>query len=83
MCAGALWRIKGDKHFSLDLIGDMRFLRIFFIAVVLHMIWNSPLYLPFYLKYILLGVVAWIIIFALIQAGLRQILAEKTDYSAS
>lgn len=54
-----------------------KFYRVFFIAVILHMIWNSSFHLPLYSKYIVLGVVGWIIIFAFIQAGLKEIKAEK------
>lgn len=77
MCAAALWKVKNQKPFRLEMLQDPRFYRVFLIAVVLHMIWNSPLHLPFHLKYIILGVVAWIIVFALIQSGLKQIMAEK------
>ena len=77
MCAAALWRVKGQQAFRFAMLKDPRFYRVFLIAVILHMIWNSPLHLPFYAKHIFLGVVAWIIIFSLIQSGLKQIIAEK------
>ena len=77
MCGAALWRVKGDKKFSFTMVKDLRFLRIFIIAVVLHMVWNSPLQLPFYGKYAILGVVAWIVILALIQDGLKELREEK------
>lgn len=78
MCAAALWKVKGDRPFQFGMVSDPRFYRIFFIAVVMHMIWNSPVSLPFYGKYMLLGVIAWIIVFSLIQSGLKQIGAEKS-----
>jgi len=77
MCAGALWKVKGRRSFSFDMLKDPRFYRVFLIAVVMHMIWNSPIYLPFYLKYLVLGAAAWVIIFSLIQSGLKQIMTEK------
>ena len=52
---------------------DARFLRVFFICVVMHMVWNSPLELPIYGKNIILGVVAWILVLGMIQAGLREV----------
>jgi protease PrsW len=79
MCGAALWKVKGDRPFTLDMLQDSRFLRIFGIAVLLHMIWNSPLVLPLYSKYIGLGVVAWVVILALIQDGLRQLRIEKVS----
>jgi RsiW-degrading membrane proteinase PrsW (M82 family) len=44
---------------------------------VLHMLWNSPLELPLFGKYIGLGMVAWTVILALIQDGLQQLRVEK------
>lgn len=78
MCAAALWKVKGGQVFRFNMVSDPRFYRIFFIAVAMHMIWNSPLYLPFYGKYLLLGVFAWIIVFSLIQSGLKEIRLEKS-----
>jgi RsiW-degrading membrane proteinase PrsW (M82 family) len=77
MCGAALWKVKGSRRFSPEMLIDPRFYRVFLMAVAMHMIWNSPFHLPFYLKNIALGVAAWIIIFALIQSGLKQIMDEK------
>ncbi len=71
MCGAALWKVKGDQEFRFYMLKDSRFLRIFIIAVIMHMIWNSPLYIPFYGKFI---------IFALIQDGLKQIQEEKNKH---
>ncbi|GMQ80582.1 MAG: PrsW family glutamic-type intramembrane protease [Rhodothermia bacterium] len=79
MGGAALWKVKGPRKFQFGMVTDVRFVRIFTIAVVMHMFWNSPLYLPFYGKYVIIGVVAWIIIFALIQDGLKQIREEKAE----
>lgn len=78
MCGAALWKVKGANHFKFEMLQDPKFYRVFIIAVILHMIWNSPVELPFYAKNIILGVVGWIIIFSLIQSGLKQIKEEKT-----
>lgn len=77
MCGAALWKVKGLRPFSFEMLKDPRFYRVFLTAVVLHMIWNSPIELPFNLKYLAVGAVAWVIVFSLIQSGLKQILAEK------
>jgi hypothetical protein len=37
------------------------------------MIWNAPFTLPFYLKYLALGFVAWVVNIGLIQVGLKEI----------
>jgi protease PrsW len=77
MCAAMLWKIKGEQKFNLEMVKDRRFLRIFGIAVVLHMTWNSPIDFPLYGKFVALGFVAWIVILALIQDGLKQLRVEK------
>jgi RsiW-degrading membrane proteinase PrsW (M82 family) len=73
MVGAALWRVRGDRPFTFEMIGDSRVFRIFALAVVMHMIWNSPLELPFYLKNIVLGFVAWVVNLALIQGGLMEV----------
>jgi RsiW-degrading membrane proteinase PrsW (M82 family) len=40
MSAAALWKVKGDQPFTFDMVQDSRFLRVFGIAVVLHMLWS-------------------------------------------
>ena len=77
MSAAVLWKIKGERKFSFTMLKDRRFLRVFGFAVMLHMVWNSPLELPFYGKYLALGFVSWIIILSLIQDGLKQLRDEK------
>lgn len=76
--AAALWMVKGDKPFSWEMLQAPAFLRVFFAMVILHMIWNAPfglLRLPIVqdVKFVLLGIVGWIICFRLVQAGLRQL----------
>lgn len=77
LVGGALWRVRGAERFSWHLLGDARFLRVFGMCAVMHMLWNSPLRLPLYLKYIALGFVAWVALLSFIQAGLRQIRAAQ------
>jgi protease PrsW len=79
MSAAMLWKVKGNKDFSIEMLKDNRFLRVFGTAILLHMVWNSPIDLPFNIKYIILGFIAWVIILILIQDGLKQLLAEKND----
>lgn len=76
--AAALWLVKGGQKFSWNMLGDMRFLRILFSSMILHMIWNADfviLPIPIFgdVKYLILGALAWIICFRLVQAGLNQL----------
>lgn len=77
MCGAAIWKVKGDKKFKLGMLLDWGFVRVFIIAVGLHMVWNFQIPLPFYTKYLCLGAVAWIIILAFVQDGLKQLRAER------
>lgn len=69
----ALWRVRGARDFDFEMLGDPYFLRMFGFAVVMHMIWNSEFDLPYYGKYLILGVITWIVLLAVIQDGLRQV----------
>jgi RsiW-degrading membrane proteinase PrsW (M82 family) len=75
--AGALWRVKSGDPFRLKMLANPFFLRTFAIPVLLHMIWNSPLFrfegILFWVKYLGLGFIAWYLAFTLVQQGLRQI----------
>lgn len=82
--AAALWRVKGDRNFEWSMVSDARFLRIFIIVAGLHLVWNSPLTIPviggmtgwFGLR-LILGLTGWIIIFALIQTGIKEVRTAK------
>ncbi len=43
------------------------------------MVWNSPLRLPFSLKYIMLGVVVWFLIVAMMNAGLKEVKVAQLE----
>lgn len=83
IAGAALAYVKGSDPFHTDLLTDQRFLQLFFVPVILHSIWDMPLYAlhEFYLLFLILIVVAWIFIFTLIHAGLKQIsrLNNQTD----
>jgi len=79
MCGAALWKVKSEKKFNPKMLISPRFLRIFIIAVGLHMAWNLPIHhlLPYNAVRLGLGAIAWTIILALVQDGLKQLRAEK------
>lgn len=70
---GALWKVKGSAKFSIDMLSDPRFLRLFFVSVTAHMFWNSQIEVPFYGKYAAVGFVLWVVILSLVQSGLKQV----------
>ena len=77
IAGAALWRVKGSRPFRFAMLASWRFWRLFALVVVMHMVWNSPLWLPFFMKYVILGAVAWIVILALMQEGLKELRREK------
>ena len=79
LVGAALWRVRRAQPFRAEMFLDPRFLRVFGICVAMHMIWNSPLHLPFYGKYLLLGVVAWFLVLMFIQAGLKEIKVAQVE----
>lgn len=56
---------------------DENFVRLFLVPVVLHMIWNFPLQLPFLGNYIIVGITGWIVCLSLVQEGLHEVAAEQ------
>ncbi|MBQ6615894.1 MAG: PrsW family intramembrane metalloprotease [Thermoguttaceae bacterium] len=75
MCAAALWRVKGDKEFEFSMLFNPHFLIVFAIAVVLHMVGNSRLFLfwGYYPREFVLGAIGWLVVFGLMGIGLRQV----------
>lgn len=72
---GALMVVKRDQPFKFSQLLDGRFLVFFALAVAMHAAWDWDIVLlgsP-YLKLILLIVVAWIVVFVLMSAGLKEI----------
>ena len=82
--AAALWRVKGANKFSIGMLFDLRFLRVFIAIILLHAAWNSELgTLLFddpdldYFSYALIGLTGWIIVLSLYQEGLREIKNDR------
>jgi protease PrsW len=77
LAAAALWKVKGDQRFRMTMLIDWRFVRVFLLVVVLHGLWDSPPlisdWLVLHLRYPLLGFVAWVLVLAYVQDGLKQI----------
>jgi RsiW-degrading membrane proteinase PrsW (M82 family) len=76
MAAGALWRVKRGARFSWGMLQDSRFRRVFAVAVVLHMAWDSD-FIQGDLLYLLVGLAGWLMVACLIQEGLDEIRAEQ------
>lgn len=79
--AGLLWRARAHKSSMVDALTDGKFIRAFFMVVLLHATWNFAagfgllIGLPFM---IFVGVVSWYLVFGIVQQGLRQVRAAQT-----
>ena len=79
IAGAALWRVKGGRDFAAKMLFDGKFWHLFIVSVVLHMVWNADFSFPYHLKSIGLGLLAWIVILALMQEGLREIRHERIE----
>lgn len=79
IAGAAMWRVKRGMPFKLSMVKNGRFWHLFLVPVVLHMINNADFDLPFYGKYIIIGLIAWTVVLALIQEGLKELKAEKEN----
>ena len=73
IAGAALWRVKGQNPFSFGMFLNPMFWRAMIIPIVLHMLWNTPYQLPFYIEQIVLGFLGWFVLFGLVQQGLKQV----------
>ena len=75
----ALWRVINGQKFSWRMLCDENFIRLLLVPVVLHMVWNSPLQLPYFGTHIVVGFVGWFVCLSLVQEGLHEIVEEQED----
>jgi RsiW-degrading membrane proteinase PrsW (M82 family) len=83
LAAGALWRVKLDGRLRPRMLGHSRVLRMLGIVIALHALWDiARLDLPFFGKYLLLGLVAWFLTLGMLVSGLKQIKAAQLSARA-
>ena len=73
IAACAVWRVRAEGVPLAQAIVHRKFLALFAVPVVLHFIWNSGFQLPLMLKYVGLGFLAYVVIFSLVQSGLKEV----------
>ena len=78
IAAGALWSVKGSQKFSFSMLFHKRVLTLVGCSMALHFVWNMGFSGPFLLKYWVLGFIAWVLVFALLQQGLKQVRSART-----
>jgi len=78
MVASALWRVKGDRPFQVPMLFHPLVIRRWLVAVVLHGLWDTDIWLvPDLLKDALLLIVGWYIVFGILKQSLAEVEAAK------
>jgi RsiW-degrading membrane proteinase PrsW (M82 family) len=83
MVGSAIWKVKGDRPFSMSMLFERTVLRRWGAAVVLHGIWDADV--PFLNTWIQLGiltVVGWYIVFAILKDAFAEVEASKSALAA-
>lgn len=75
IAGGAIMIVKRNQPFKFSQLLDTRFLVFFVLAVLMHAAWDWDVTIlgSYYLKLILLVILAWIVVFVLMSAGLKEI----------
>jgi len=73
IAACAVWRVRAEGVPLAQAVVHRKFLVLFAVPVALHFIWNSSFQLPLMGKFVLLGFVAYVVIFSLVQSGLKEV----------
>ncbi|WP_407691995.1 PrsW family glutamic-type intramembrane protease [Radiobacillus deserti] len=73
IAGAALFPVKGQEPLKKEHLTNERFIKLRVVAIILHAVWDMPLYFLHEFLFIGLIVVAWMFIFTFIHAGLKQI----------
>lgn len=78
MIGSAIWKVKGDRKFSVAMLFDRTVMRRWGIAVVLHGLWDADFrFVNTWLQEGVLIVVGWYIVFAILKDAFAEIEAAK------
>ncbi|MEH7106496.1 MULTISPECIES: PrsW family intramembrane metalloprotease [Bacillaceae] len=77
LTGAAFCRVQGDHPFKLKLLFHVKFLRVFFLVVIMHALWDTsiPGMSPF--GHIFLTAASWVVVFLFIRVGLKEIGERK------
>lgn len=85
IAGGAIMLVKREKPFAFSQLLHSQFLVFFALAILLHTTWDWDITIlgSYNLKLIALIVIAWIIVFVLMNAGLKEIdhLKERAPHA--
>ncbi len=84
--SGGLWMMKSDRMFKNTMLAGIHFVGCLVYAMLLHAIWNSPWELKIITsidKYLVLGVLGWMVVLIIVRRGLKQLGEEKARLATS
>ncbi len=81
LVGGALWRAKRERPISARVLLDVRVLLMLLMVIAIHSAWDVPLQFPM-VKYLALGLLAWLLVLGMITSGLKQIKATQASAAA-
>ncbi|MBL8340879.1 MAG: PrsW family intramembrane metalloprotease [Rubrivivax sp.] len=73
IAACAVWRVRALGVPLAQAVVHPRFLMLFAVPVALHFVWNTGFRLPLFGKEILLGFIGYVVVFSLVQSGLKEV----------
>jgi RsiW-degrading membrane proteinase PrsW (M82 family) len=77
MVGSAIWRVKKDSPFRIEMLVHRDVIRRWAIAVILHGIWDADVWVHPYLKLAVLVIVGWYVVLAILKQGLEEVAAVK------
>ena len=82
LIGAAIWKVKGDKTFKVEMLFSGTFLRRWAIVVILHGLWDTHWGTPL-LRELILTVLGWYFLLAVLVDGLDQVDAAKKAAAAA
>jgi RsiW-degrading membrane proteinase PrsW (M82 family) len=80
----ALWKVRGDQPFQVGMLFHPVVLRRWVVAVILHGLWDTDVWLiPAILWCVLLLVVGWYIVFGILKQSLAEVETAKKAAEAA
>jgi RsiW-degrading membrane proteinase PrsW (M82 family) len=80
MIGSALWKVKGNRPFAISMLFHKAVLRRGLVAIVLHGLWDTDVWLiPGILWCVLLLIVGWYIVFGILKQALAEVEAAKKE----
>ncbi|TAH39554.1 MAG: PrsW family intramembrane metalloprotease [Planctomycetota bacterium] len=78
MIGAALWKVRGKRPFEFGMLLHPTVVKRWLVAVILHGLWDTRiLHTTLPIQQIIIGLVGWLLIFAILKEGLSQVAAES------